>query len=82
MKQMINKKLLRSVPLAAMLALMASQSANAALEITYPLDRIVAVVNNQVITALELDKEMELIKQQLRQQNNRLPSDAVQKKQL
>lgn len=82
MKQIISKKLLLSVQLAAMLALMGSQFATAALEITDPLDRIVAVVNNQVITALELDKEMGLIKQQLQQQNTRLPSDAVLRKQL
>lgn len=78
MTQIVNKGLV----LAATLALFIGQTANAALEIADPLDRIVAVVNNQVITALELDKEMVLIKQQLRQQNNRLPADAVLRKQL
>jgi peptidyl-prolyl cis-trans isomerase SurA len=47
-----------------------------------PLDRIVAVVNNEVITALELDREMVLIKNQLAEKNNRMPPDAVLKKQL
>lgn len=68
--------------LAALLMLLFGQAANAVLKIADPLDRIVAVVNDQVITALELDKEMTLIKQQLRLQNNRLPDDAVLKKQL
>ena len=82
MKQIVNKNVVLSVKLVAMLMLLTGQAANAALEVTDPLDRIVAVVNNEVITALELDKEMGLIKQQLRQQNNRLPADAVLKKQL
>ena len=56
--------------------------ATAALKIADPLDRIVAVVNEDVITAVELDIEMEIIKKQLRQQNTRFPSDAILKKQL
>jgi len=56
--------------------------ASAALNITDPLDRIVAVVNDDVITALELEAETDIIKKQFRQQNTRLPSDAILKKQL
>ncbi|NOX91371.1 MAG: molecular chaperone SurA [Gammaproteobacteria bacterium] len=54
----------------------------AKLAVENPLDRIVAVVNDEVITALELKAEMGLIKKQLSQQNTQLPSDAVLKKQL
>ena len=56
--------------------------ASAALNITNPLDRIVAVVNDDVITAVELETEMGTIKKQLSQQNTRFPSDAILKKQL
>ena len=62
--------------------LLVVSQAQAKLAVDNPLDRIVAVVNNEVITALELDREMELIKKQIRQQNNQLPDDAVLKKQL
>ena len=54
----------------------------AALSISDPLDRIVAVVNNDVITELELNIEVTNIKNQLRQQKTRFPSDAILKKQL
>ncbi len=54
----------------------------AKLAVENPLDRIVAVVNDEVITALELKAEMGLIKKQLSQQNTQLPSDAVLEKQL
>lgn len=47
-----------------------------------PLDRVVAVVNNDVITELELYSEVRIIKNQLRQQKTRMPSDAILKKQL
>ncbi|MDT8385230.1 MAG: peptidylprolyl isomerase [Gammaproteobacteria bacterium] len=88
MKQVVSNN--RSLGMIVTLAMMASlitlpltgPSAQAALTIADPLDRIVAVVNDQVITALELDKEMQLIKQQLRQQNTQLPPDAVLQRQL
>lgn len=38
------------------------------------IDRIIAVVNDDVITASELDKELSSIKQQLRAQNTTLPA--------
>ena len=53
-----------------------------ALSVSNPLDRIVAVVNDDVITAIELDSEVANIKKQLLMQNTRLPSDAVLKKQI
>jgi peptidyl-prolyl cis-trans isomerase SurA len=55
---------------------------SAVVTVSDPLDRIIAVVNNDVITEIELDTEVSNIKKQLRQQNTKLPSDAVLKKQL
>ena len=55
---------------------------NAAIKVADPLDRIVAVVNDDVITAQELDAEVNNIKRQYSQQNTRLPSDAILKQQL
>jgi len=46
------------------------------------LDRVVAVVNDDVITELELTAEMENIKQQLRAQRMSLPPDDVLQKQI
>jgi len=63
-------------------SLLMTSVVQAKLEVENPLDRIVAVVNEEVITALELKAEMGLIKKQLSQQNTRLPSDAVLEKQL
>lgn len=63
-------------------SLLMTSVVQAKLEVENPLDRIVAVVNDEVITALELKAEMGLIKKQLSQQNTRLPSDAVLEKQL
>lgn len=57
-------------------------TANAAITVADPIDRIVAVVNDDVITAQELDVEVVKIKKQFRQQNTRLPSDAALKQQL
>jgi peptidyl-prolyl cis-trans isomerase SurA len=39
------------------------------------LDRIVAIVNNEAITASELSQELKTVKLQLREQNTRLPAD-------
>ena len=46
------------------------------------LDKVVAVVNNGVITSSELDAQVELSKKQLVAQKMQLPSDAVLKKQV
>jgi peptidyl-prolyl cis-trans isomerase SurA len=45
-------------------------------------DRIVAVVNNDVITGTELDEQIKIVKAQLRQQRIALPPDDVLKKQV
>ena len=54
----------------------------AAVEKSDAVDRIVAIVNDDVITSTELDAELNLIKQQLRQQQTQLPPDSVLKKQV
>lgn len=41
------------------------------------LDRVVAIVNDDVITELELATEVKMIKKQLRSQNTRMPPDDV-----
>ncbi|MBI3773655.1 MAG: peptidylprolyl isomerase [Gammaproteobacteria bacterium] len=41
------------------------------------LDRIVAIVNNETITASELNQELRTVKLQLREQNARLPADDI-----
>lgn len=46
------------------------------------LDRIVAIVNNDVITSTELDQHLDRIKQQLEQKNTPLPPAAVLRKQV
>ncbi len=47
-----------------------------------PLNRIVAVVNDQVLTQNELKNELFAVRQQLKQQGIRPPSEAVLKKQV
>lgn len=46
------------------------------------LDHIVAVVNSDVITALELDERVQRVKQQLAQNNTSLPPEDVLRKQI
>ncbi len=46
------------------------------------LDRVVAIVNDDVITEQELASEVALIKGQLRAQNTRIPPDDVLKQQI
>jgi len=46
------------------------------------LERVVAIVNDDVITQLELDAELDVIKQQLRGQRTAMPPDAVLRKQV
>jgi peptidyl-prolyl cis-trans isomerase SurA len=59
--------------------LLASALAHAA---PTPLDSIIAVVNDDVITATELERELSDIRQQLRQQNTPLPPADVLRKQV
>jgi peptidyl-prolyl cis-trans isomerase SurA len=65
--------------LAVFTALWAAVSAWAA---PRPLDRIIAVVNDEVITAAELDRRANVIELQLKRQNIPLPSAEVFRKQV
>jgi peptidyl-prolyl cis-trans isomerase SurA len=47
-----------------------------------PVDKIVAVVNDDVITGTELDTRLHSIKEQLKNQSSPIPPDAVLKKQV
>lgn len=67
----------------ALLALLLGAPALAAPEATpMSLDRIVAVVNDEVITALELEQRMKTVQQQLQKQGTPLPPRNVLEKQL
>lgn len=66
----------------ALFALSLSCLAQAALSVPGSLDSIVAVVNEDVITALELETEVARVKDQLRLQRTPLPKDEVLRKQL
>lgn len=68
--------------LLCLMALAYSMLSFAALSVPGALDRIVAVVNEDVVTALELEAEMARVKDQLRLQKTRAPSDEVLAKQL
>ncbi|MCX7116908.1 MAG: peptidylprolyl isomerase [Legionellales bacterium] len=47
-----------------------------------PLDKVVAVVNDNVITASELDAQVEVLRQQIMAKGMQLPSDTALKKQV
>ena len=47
-----------------------------------PIDRVVVVVNDDVITQSELDSELDMVKKQLQQQNTMLPSARVLEEQV
>jgi peptidyl-prolyl cis-trans isomerase SurA len=47
-----------------------------------PLDRIVAVVNNEVVTRLDLDEQVKIALQQLKRQGTPLPARDVLERQL
>ncbi len=65
-----------SVLLLALLAL------PAAAKIVEEIDHIVAVVNDDVITATELERQLRMIKTRLQRQQTRLPPDPVLRKQV
>ena len=46
------------------------------------LDKIIVIVDNNIITQIELDERVKLISQQLNQQGNRLPSKDILQKQI
>ena len=54
---------------------------NAAVE-AIELNRIIAIVNNDIITRIELEQELGTIKLQLQQQNIQMPSDETLRKQV
>lgn len=47
-----------------------------------PLDKVIAVVDENIITLIELDDRVKLISQQLKQQGRSLPSDEILRKQV
>ena len=47
-----------------------------------PLDKVVAVVNDNVITASELDAQVEILRKQIASKNMQLPSEAALRKQV
>lgn len=47
-----------------------------------PLDKIIAIVNENIITQVELDERVKLIVQQIKQQGSRLPSQETLNKQV
>jgi peptidyl-prolyl cis-trans isomerase SurA len=83
------KKIQNSAPQKRRLTLLAlmvmfgfSATPLAAVEKHNPLDRIVAIVNDDVITYVELETETNIIKQQLRAQQTQLPPDNILEKQV
>lgn len=66
----------------ALCLMMASAMLTAVHAAEQPLDRVIAVVNDNVITAVDLEAEMKRIKEQLRLQNTAIPAEEVLKKQL
>lgn len=65
---------MRSFSLFSLIFLLLSSGQLIAKPAVIPLDKIVAVVDNNVITQIELDERMKLIGQQIQQQGSRLPS--------
>ncbi len=61
---------------------LATAAANAATSKVIPLDKIVAIVDDSIITQLELDDRVELISKQLRQSGNQLPPAHTMRKQV
>ena len=47
-----------------------------------PLDKVVAIVNDNVITASELEAQVEILRQQITAKNMQLPSEVVLRKQV
>jgi peptidyl-prolyl cis-trans isomerase SurA len=71
--------MLRTIPVALAVALLASGPVSAT---PRPLDRIVAIVNDEVITSVELDRRVNSTESQLKRQNIPLPANDVLRKQV
>ncbi|HWI15287.1 MAG TPA: SurA N-terminal domain-containing protein, partial [Burkholderiales bacterium] len=79
----MKKIVLRLLSLAlASIALQAPAHAGEAPRVPIVLDRIVAVVNDEVITRIELDERMKVAVRQLNQQGTPLPPQEVIQRQL
>ena len=81
----IQQHLLQKPHLALMVIIIVlcdSSSLLAAVDKSNAFDRIVAIVNDDVITYVELTNELNVIKQQLRQQQTQLPPDNILEKQV
>jgi peptidyl-prolyl cis-trans isomerase SurA len=76
---MLNIKHLLYLTVLLMISPLATAEINT---VPIELDRIVAVVNNNIITKTELDKELDTIKLQLLQQNIRMPPEETLRKQV
>ena len=85
--QRLHRKLIGGL-LFILMSLMLSVCANAEenadkkLDKTGSIERIVAIVNEDIITQVELESEMKLIKQQIRAQRSNLPPDSLLEKQV
>lgn len=77
-----NALLLISMAFGLMIPVSVLAAANDNADKSDAFDRIVAIVNDDVITQLELEFELNAVKQQLRQQQTPFPSDDVLKKQV
>lgn len=64
---------MRSFSLFSLLILLFSANHLAAKTNVIPLDKIIAIVDDNIITQIELDERIELISQQLKQKGNKLP---------
>lgn len=71
---------MRSFSLLSLLILLLPASQLLAKSSVIPIDKIIAIVNDDIITQIELDERIKLISQQLKQQGNQLPSlDSLRK---
>ena len=73
---------MRSFSLFSLIFLLLSSGQLIAKTAVIPLDKIVAVVDDNIITQIELDERVKLISQQIKQQGSRLPSQEVLHKQV
>lgn len=73
---------MRSFSLFSLLLLLLPATQIIAKSSVVPLDKIIVIVDNNIITQIELDDRMKLISQQLKQQGNKLPSLDTLRKQV
>ena len=73
---------MRSFSLFSLLLLLLPATQIIAKSSVVPLDKIIVIVDNNIITQIELDDRIRLISQQLKQQGNKLPSLDTLRKQV